>query len=259
MSTEAAGTRRRRGVATIAGLGLAAMLVPVDAPAQELHGSVTLYGWLPWLELEATSRAGVTTETSVGAADVLDALNLAFMAAGEVHYGRFGLLQDFVYADLGSGGTLSGPLASGVGIDTNMLLSTTALSYRAFDEQGWLLEPYAGLRYVDIETDVRIIGGGPLGLSAAAAVELSWWDPVIGLRARAPVTQRLSAGGFVDIGGFGAGSEFSWEIYAGLDYAVTDHLSAVGGFRYLSIDYEDDGAELKLDTYGPVLGATLRF
>ena len=181
------------------------------------------------------------------------------MAAGEVHYGRFGLLQDLVYADLGSDGTLSGPFASSVGIDTDMLLSTTALGYRAFDGNGWLLEPFAGARYVDLETDVRIVGGGPLGLSRSAAVDLSWWDPVIGLRARAPVTQRLSAGGFFDIGGFGAGSEFSWEIYAGLDYPFTDYLSAVAGVRYLSIDDEDDGADLKLDTYGPVLGATLRF
>jgi opacity protein-like surface antigen len=58
---------------------------------------------------------------------------------------------------------------------------------------------------------------------------------------------------------FGVGSQFSWEVYAGLDYAVTDHISAVAGFRYLSVNYEDGGAELKLDTYGPVLGATLWF
>ena len=82
---------------------------------------------------------------------------------------------------------------------------------------------------------------------------------MIGLRGRAPLTQRLSAGGFADIGGFGAGSDFTWEVYAGLDYAFTDHISAVAGFRYISINYEEGGTDLKLDTYGPVLGATLRF
>jgi opacity protein-like surface antigen len=252
--------QRRPAMAGLLGLALAACLAPADARTQELHGGATLYGWLPGLDADITSsRGSISASTSVSARNVLDALNFAFMAAGEVHYGRFGLLQDFVYSDLGTSGNLSGPLTSKVNVDTTLLISTTAVAYRAYEKGGWLVEPYAGARYVDLEQDVKITGGGPLGLERAASVDLNWWDPVIGVRGRAPITQRLSAGAFVDIGGFGAGSQFSWEVYAGLDYAVTDHVSGVAGFRYLSIDYEDGGADLKLDTYGPVLGATLRF
>jgi hypothetical protein len=225
-----------------------------------VDGSATVYGWLPWLEADVTSNeGGVSAATSVSAGDVIDALNFTFMASGDVHYGRVGLLQDFVYADLGNRGTLSGPLQSSVGVDTTMLISTTALGYRAYAEGGWLVEPFAGARYVDIETDVKITGGGPLGLARAASVDLSWWDPVIGVRGRMPITEQLSAGGFVDIGGFGVGSDFSWEIYAGLDYAINEWISTVAGFRYLSIDYQADRAEIDLDTYGPVIGLTLRF
>ena len=79
------------------------------------------------------------------------------------------------------------------------------------------------------------------------------------MRGRAPLTERLSAVGYADIGGFGAGSQFSWEIYAGLDYAFTETFSAIAGFRYLSIDYDQTGTDLKLDTYGPLIGATLHF
>jgi opacity protein-like surface antigen len=238
---------------------LAVCLAPEGASPQELHGSATLYGWLPGLDAETSTSGAISPSTSVSGGNVLKALNFAFMAAGEVHYGRFGVLQDLVYADLGTRGNLSGPLASSVDLDTNILISTTAIAYRAFEQQGWSLEPFAGARYVDLEQDVRITGGGPLGLERAASVDLNWWDPVIGLRGRAPITQSLSATGFVDIGGFGAGSQFSWEVYAGLDYAFTDYVSAVAGFRYLSINYEADRADVKLDTYGPVLGATLRF
>jgi opacity protein-like surface antigen len=90
-------------------------------------------------------------------------------------------------------------------------------------------------------------------------VERHWWDHAIGVRGGAPITEKLSASGFADIGGFGVGSQFSWEIYAGLDYAFTEHVSAIAGFRYLSIDYDESGAELDLQTYGPVIGATVRF
>ena len=245
--------------ASIAGAVLACM-TPDGARPQDLQGSVTLYGWLPSLDAEVTSRSGGTPAfTSVDAGNVLEALNFAFMAAGEVHYGRVGIIQDFVYADLGAGGNLSGPLASKVNVDTTVLISTTAVGYRAYEQDGWLVEPFAGARYVDLELGVKIAGGGPLGVERAASVDLNWWDPIIGLRGRAPITRSLSAAGFVDIGGFGAGSDFSWEAYAGLDYAFTENVSAVAGFRYLSINYDQGRTEVKLDTYGPVVGAMLRF
>lgn len=241
-------------------MAVVACLSPTRGDAQELQGSATIYGWLPGIDAETTSnRSGSSSSTSFSERDILDALNFAFMAAADVHYGKFGLLQDLVYSDLGTSGNLSGPLASKVNVDVNMLLSTTAFGYRAYDRDGWLLEPYAGARYVSLETDVKITGGGPLGIERSASVDLDWWDPVIGVRGRAPITQRLSAGAFADIGGFGAGSQFTWEIYAGLDYAVTEHVSAVAGFRYISIDYDQDRADLKLDLYGPLVGATVRF
>ncbi len=252
--------RRAARSSALAALALIASAATAhDAGAQEIGGSVTVYGWLPAMDADTTSATGGGAGVSFSGKDIIGAINFAFMAAGEVHYGRFGLLQDLIYADLGGGGNLSGPFASKVNANLNMLISTTALSYRVYDQDGWLVEPFAGARYVDMETDVKIVGGGPLGLSRAVSIKESWWDPVIGVRGRAPITDRLSAGGFVDIGGFGAGSQFSWEVYGGLDYAITDRFSTVAGFRYLSIDYEDGGTELDLTTYGPVLGATLRF
>jgi len=221
---------------------------------------MTLYGWLPWIDAEIDSTSGGgSTSTSISAGDVLDALKFAFMAAGEVHYGRVGFLHDTVYSELGTGGNLSGPFSSDIDVDTTMLLALNALGYQVYAQDGWLLEPFAGARYVDIETDVSIKGGGPLGLAASASVEVDYWEPVIGLRGRMPLNDKLSAGGFINIGGFGAGSEFTWDLFVGLDYALNDWLSTNAGFRYLSIDYEADGADIDLDTYGPVLGMTIRF
>jgi opacity protein-like surface antigen len=146
-----------------------------------------------------------------------------------------------------------------VDVDVEMILSTTALGYQVYVEDGKMIEPFAGARYVGMKTDITITGGGPIGLSESADVDIDWWDPIIGVRGRMPLTEKLSASGFADIGGFGVGSEFTWEIFGGLDYALTDKFSANAGFRYLSIDYEGSKADLKIDMYGPVLGMTVRF
>lgn len=250
---------RNRLTSVVSGLVLIGVLAPGSAHSEELTGSMTIYGWLPWMDMDVTTGSGSSTSASVGAGDVLKALKFAFMAAGEVHYGRIGFLHDTVYAKLGDSGTLSGPFSSSIDVDLKMLLATNALSYQVYAENGYLIEPFVGARYVKVETDVSITGGGPIGVAGGASVDVDWWDPIIGVRGRMPLTEKLSAGGFADIGGFGVGSEFTWEIFAGLDYALSDRFSAVAGFRYMSIDYDAGSAEVKLDTYGPVLGLTVRF
>lgn len=245
---------------TVAGLALAAFIFPTGAGAQELAGSATLYGWLPWIDGEVTSKSsGGSANTSISGGDVLEALKFAFMMSGEVHYGRVGILLDTVYSKLGQDGNLSGPFSSEVDIDLEMLLVTTAVSYQVYVENGRLIEPYVGVRYVNTKFDVAVTGGGPLGLGNSADVKAHWWDPLIGVRGRLPLTDQLTLAGSANIGGFGAGSELTWEIFAGLDYAFNERFSANAGFRYIAIDYEGSRGELDLDMYGPLLGMTLRF
>jgi opacity protein-like surface antigen len=245
----------------VAGAALAAVLLPAHAPrAEEWTGSATVYGWLPWMDLKSSPKNGTgSTDVSLSLKDILENLKFAFFAAGDVHYGRVGILQDFVYADLGFDGRLSGPLAAKVEIDQKMFISTTVLGYQVYAEDGFLIEPYAGARYVDTKTDLTIKSGGQLGTKLKGFVEVDWWDPVIGVRGRMPLTEKLDATGFANIGGFGAGSKFSWEIFGGLDYALSESVSTNAGFRYLSIDYDGDSADVHLEIYGPTVGLTLRF
>ena len=214
------------------------------------------------MDLESSPDDGSSsTDVSLSLKDILEALKFAFFAGGEVHYGRVGVLQDFVYADLGFDGQLSGPFASNVEIDQKLFLSTTALGYQVYAEDGILIEPYAGARYVSINADLTINSGGPLqiGTKVKDFIDVDWWDPVIGVRGRMPLTETLDASGFANIGGFGVGSKFTWEIYGGLDYAFTESLSANAGFRYLSIDYDTNSSDVKMEIYGPTIGLTLWF
>lgn len=87
-----------------------------------------------------------------------------------------------------------------------------------------------------------------------------WVDPFIGLRARYQVTDQLYAIAKTDVGGFGVGSELTWQAYGGLGFQFNRHLAAELGYRHLSVDYsgsQDFSADLELS--GIMLSLLIRF
>lgn len=246
---------RLASVATAVTMALAAG----QATAQGYQNSVTLYGLIPWVNTEVTGSGGNSAESSVTPSDIIDALDFTFMVAGESRFGKVSFLYDTLYTDLSEKGALGGPFAGSAKLDVEMLLATAALGYVLHEGNGTLLQGYGGVRLVDVSTDVRLAGGGPVGAGFDAKVNDSWVDPIIGLRGRMALSEKVSVGGFASIGGFGVGSDLSFDIFGGLEYAFSERFSANAGFRYMSFDYEGDNADLDLEMYGPVVGITMKF
>ena len=73
------------------------------------------------------------------------------------------------------------------------------------------------------------------------------------------LNDRLSLTGYGDIGGFGVGSDFTWQAIAALDWRVSDKFSASVGSRWIQIDYDAGRANIDLNMSGPIIGASLRF
>lgn len=69
----------------------------------------------------------------------------------------------------------------------------------------------------------------------------------------------MSLVGNGNIGGFGAGSEPTWDVYGGLQYAISDRTIWNLGFRYIRIDYRASNGDIDMDMYGPVFGITMKF
>jgi opacity protein-like surface antigen len=244
---------------------LAALLLAGPAGAQEAtdpgwSGSLTGYGWLPWSNVDArTGRRGGGADVSFSAADALDALKFAAFLTGEVRYDRFGFVNDFVYTSLGSDRTSSGPAATRVDADLKIALWTFAGAYRVHRDDRFTVDLYGGGRLYYLDTDLDATGQGPLGQTRRASASKTVVDPIVGARVDARLTETLSARAAADIGGFGVGTELSWNAFAGLGYAFTPRIHGEVGFRYLSIDYESDRLDLDLQLYGPVAGITFRF
>jgi opacity protein-like surface antigen len=86
-----------------------------------------------------------------------------------------------------------------------------------------------------------------------------WIDPIIGLRTRYNFTTSCYAVGRADIGGFGVGSDFAWQAYAGVGYQFNPKVTLELGYRYLQMDYTSGGFTYDTATAGVFTALGIRF
>jgi hypothetical protein len=157
-----------------------------------------------------------------------------------------------------------------------------ASSYTALDVMGsaryWsqdvdLSLKASGTLTADVQADFRRVGldlkrkvKGSRAIAVAHAGDLEWVDPVVGGRMRHQFASGSEFNLEGDVGGFGAGSEFSWQAVAtyGFDVNVFNTtMRSVVGYRALSVDYSQTGAHgrngLDWIQHGPVLGVAFRW
>jgi hypothetical protein len=116
----------------------------------------------------------------------------------------------------------------------------------------------AGIRYWRQDVEVAVTAS-PLTLERSGVVD--WVDPIIGGRFSYAVEPGQSVLLRGDIGGFGAGSDFSWQalatyyakIFDGPDYTLDGYV----GYRGLAVDYSQGSGprryEMDIVQHGPVL------
>ena len=96
-------------------------------------------------------------------------------------------------------------------------------------------------------------------LNARAARTDDWWDPFIGLRARYNFNDRFYATAKGDVGGFGVGSEFTWQAEAALGCKLTQRVFTEVGYRAFGVDYEDNGLTYDVVMHGAQITMGIEF
>src|SRR5215212_8426280 len=255
---------------------------PVEAPHAWSFRFVP-YGWLTAIKGTQTVR-GRSAKVDASFIDIVEKSDslLALMGDLEARNGRFSLFGDLVWSKIGveGGGNvrarslapgITGSVGRTLSLDFQMAIVELGATYEvarygpiAFDLLGgvryWYQEAELGL---DVTRTLDIVGLEVAGSRAfARSGSVNWLDPLIGARVRyavAPGHELFLRG---DIGGFGAGSDFSWQAIAayGFDFGVYNGItfSGVIGYRALSVDYAQGSGRTRyeFDTvqHGPVLG-----
>ena len=208
---------------------------PAQAQSDDWEVVLAPYAWIASITGDAGIGRTDPAPVDVSFSDLLENLRFGFMLHGEVRKGAWGVMLDAFYAKLGS--DLSAPLGGVLDLQVQVLVFEALLS-RRFDLPRGSVDAFAGIRYWDVDLDVELEGV----VSGAIDRGDSWVDPVIGSR----LIQYVGENWFLmlrgDIGGFGVGSEFSWNVQGGVGYDVSRLFSLVVQYKALSVDFENDAA-----------------
>jgi hypothetical protein len=247
------------GFMALAAPALAADLPPPPPVEPMWNGSVSVYGWLANMDGDVGIDGLGPVDISSSGGSIFDILDGFFMASGELRYGAWGIFGDFIWVDLGESRTsASGYDSATVGVST--IVGTGALTYTFVDTPEATVQAMAGARVWSVDTDLKL-GLDLLGNSTttSASETIEWVDPLVGARASWQLTEHINASAVGAIGGFGAGSDFMWDVAGTVGYTFTPGFVASVGFRALGVNYDDNGDVVDVTAWGPLAGLTIRF
>ena len=118
----------------------------------------------------------------------------------------------------------------------------------------WCLDAFAGVRYWNVGVEMA----GTIGAVGAVDREESWLDPIVGLHLDVTWPKWVIAleG---DIGGFGLGSEFAWNVQGSVGYRFNCNFSVHLGWRVLDVDREDGDFVYDMTHSGPFFALGFSF
>jgi hypothetical protein len=219
-----------------------------------------VYIMFPYLDGETGIGNNIVAPVDAKPGDIFSKLKFGGMLYLEAHTDKWAITSDFLYANLTQDVTPGTLLHSGT-VKGKQIIWEPAGLYRIAS----FLEVGVGGRLNNISTaiDVRknVLPAGTEQITDD--VSKTWFDPIIIARATADINGKWLFQFRGDLGGFGVGSDFTWQLqaYAGYRFSKLFQLSA--GYKILSVDY-DKGVDTErfiynIDTFGPVIRLGFNF
>jgi hypothetical protein len=210
---------------------LAALAAPTAAAQDTPPGKKWVYEFTPYLwaaGLKGDIGVGrLTAPVDVNFGDILSDLDFGLLGAFEARTDRWGLLFNTVYLELSddsSGGRVEA--------HQKQLMLEAAGTFRLGQNPKGRWDGLLGLRYQNLDLKLQFPGTEVDGSK-------SWVDPILGVRYMGSLSRLWFMRWEGDIGGFGVGSDFTWNTSLLLGYRLSSKTDLVIGYRYMDVDFED--------------------
>lgn len=194
-------------------------------------------------------------EVDADAGDIFGHLEMGAMFYFEANNGNWAIGTDLLYMKLGQD-VVPGPLV----VSGKLTMKQLAWEVRGLKRvTPWLEAGLAG-RIVSLDAEVEL---ETINEPRNGSGNKTWFDPVVVLRSDNTFNEKWLAQLTIDAGGFGIGSDFTWQLQANFGYRFSQLFQATLGYRYIGIDYEDgegrDRFLYDIDTYGMVVRLGFNF
>lgn len=227
----------------------AAVTITADPYEDTVHHRVSLYLWGSGMSGNMGNAAG-SAPVDISFEDILDNLEAGIMANYRLKKGHWAFNFDYIYLNVSPSSDM--PPAT---VDLKQTIAELSVGYEVSPG----LELLAGARYVDIDMNATInISPPPPAITGTD----DWIDPIIGLDYRAALSDKWRFFGRADVGGFGVGSDLSYQLGAYFGYMPSKSWNLYAGYRHLDFDYKSDNDKkffYDMTLSGPLVGFGYHF
>lgn len=218
--------------------------------------------WMPAISGNIGSDK-VNEDFNASSVDIISNLEFAFMFNADISKGKFFASPSYVYTKLGSDKTVvsdkNGEAVAEAYPELLMNIFELLVGLRYDLNEKIYLDPYIGFRYTNYDVSGRVEG---IADTTEFDEKKDYFDPVLGLRVhyyphpRVPITLKT------DIGGFGAGSQFSWTAALNAGYSLSPTVDLVAGITAYGSNFEEENnlgndVGMNLTMYGFDLGVRI--
>ena len=212
--------------------------------------NITPYLWMSSLKGDMTVlRQNVPVDLEF-TDEIISNLNFAGMIHMEAKHHKLSIMLDATYADLDAKGQLQNTRIRehSVELQLKQIIVEGGIGYTFAEVHNFKLDALLGVRYFDASTDLEFKGNDIL-----LNKEFSFVEPYVGLRLR-NYWGKWGIGGRIDVGGFGAGSEVSYNYNALVAYQFTDLFGLTLGYQAYKPNYQEDLFAYNIGNEGFLLG-----
>jgi hypothetical protein len=208
-----------------------------------------LYLWM--VDMEGDIGIGpVDTGVNVPFGDIFDNLEAVFTFHFEgLHRSNWGFFLDYSYLDISASESMD-PLK--LTIDMLSVIAEAGGYYR-FDNGPHVFDVLGGVRYTKLEPEITFTTPP---LPPFNRTE-DWVDPIVGIRYIYNFNEKWMLALRGDIGGFGVGSDFTWNAIGLIQWQPWKYAGILAGYRALDQDYETgsgaDRFKYDMRLSGPVI------
>jgi hypothetical protein len=130
-------------------------------PASGWQFSIKPYGWLTGLDGQ-TGVGPIVSDIDVSFSDIIDNIEMAAALQFEARNGRWGVIADGFYADLGASGSTPGPIYDTAELDMKQFIGELSVAYRVYESPSVFIDVYGGIRYnnMSMEFDATLDTAG---------------------------------------------------------------------------------------------------